>query len=400
MVHVSLLAGITVGCDASRSNESVIRSDSAGVEIVETRRVAWYSGSEWAVSDEPILAIGQMEGDPPYLFSDIRGVVRLQDGRIVVGDGQSRELRFFDKNGLFVRSVGGPGDGPSEFPQALVRLERCGFDRLYAVDPYSRRVMAFSGSGDFMGIVELSEPGSDRIPYEYECRDDGGFVAIGWGPPGSRPELPGEQAAVMYSQLAPVWILDSLNSVGAELGEFLSAERLFIQRRGGAYGSAPHPFGRAAKFAVSGEWIYFGTGEGLEVRVYRDGSLARIQRTVTESLGLEEGLIQDYLSSDMTGLAAHDREILELADAFPSEVPGFTELLASPEGYLWAKRFSLPGGGPNSWGVFGPDGAFLGHVQLPERFALFEVGQDYLLGVSKDEFEVERIEMYQLMRPN
>jgi hypothetical protein len=392
------LGSTLVGCDASEGGELVIRSDSAGVEIVETHRAAWSAGSEWTIKAEPFLTIGEVAGDPPYLFSNIRGVVRFEDGGIVVGDGQSREVRFFDEHGLFVRSVGGPGDGPSEFPIALERLEYCGLDRLYAVDPYARRVVAFNRSGDFRGTVELSEPDSDRLPYGYECRADGGFVAIGWGAAGIRPELPAGQEAMMYSQDGSIWVLDSLNAVIAELGQFLSSERLFIQR-GVGYGSGPHPFGRATKFAVSGEWIYHGTGEGLAVRVYRDGSLTRIQRTLTEHLALDEGMIQRYYDSDMSGLDAHDREILEVANAFPPEVPGFTELLASPDGYLWAKRFTLPGEGTNRWGVFAPDGQFLGHVELPERFALFEVGNDYLLGVSRDELEVERVELYQLNRP-
>jgi hypothetical protein len=87
-------------------------------------------------------------------------------------------------------------------------------------------------------------------------------------------------------------------------------------------------------------------------------------------------------------------------DAFPPELPGFTELRASPDGHLWAKRFVVPGltEALNRWGVFAPVGVFLGNVELPARFRVFDVGDDYLLGVIPDELDVERVHLYRIER--
>jgi hypothetical protein len=150
---------------------------------------------------------------------------------------------------------------------------------------------------------------------------------------------------------------------------------------------------------VSNDRVYIGTGEGISVRVIEDGALVRIQRTVTENLVLDDAMRSAYLNADSTLVNTRYRNMVVLAEAFPPEVPGFTELLASAGGYVWAKRFSMLGVNENSWGVFDPDGLFLGNVDLPNRFSLMEVSDDYLLGVSRDDLDVERVELYSVTKP-
>ncbi len=53
---------------------------------------------------------------------------------------------------------------------------------------------------------------------------------------------------------------------------------------------------------------------------------------------------------------------------------------------------------PTRWSVFAPDGSFLATTTLPARFRAFEFGRDYVLGVSRDADEVERITQLRLRR--
>ena len=89
--------------------------DSAGVEIVESNRPRWDSTTRGRVSAQPALSIGAIQGDAPYLFHGILGVRRLSDGRLVVANVGTNELRFFDSTGRHLHTVGGEGDGPGEF---------------------------------------------------------------------------------------------------------------------------------------------------------------------------------------------------------------------------------------------------------------------------------------------
>ena len=64
---------------------------------------------------EPVLQIGERDGESPYLFSRVRGAVRVPDGRIVVLEGESLEIRVFGPDGTHHVSFGRRGDGPLEF---------------------------------------------------------------------------------------------------------------------------------------------------------------------------------------------------------------------------------------------------------------------------------------------
>jgi glutamate mutase epsilon subunit len=53
---------------------------------------------------------------------------------------------------------------------------------------------------------------------------------------------------------------------------------------------------------------------------------------------------------------------------------------------------------PTHWNVFAPDGRLLSEVTLPARFTPFEVGADYVLGVSRDNDDMERATLLRLRR--
>jgi len=68
--------------------------DSAGIRIVENARPPEGSRLAWRIGPEPSLSIGVLEGDEPHMLFAVRDATRLADGRIVVANGGSAELRF------------------------------------------------------------------------------------------------------------------------------------------------------------------------------------------------------------------------------------------------------------------------------------------------------------------
>ena len=54
---------------------------------------------QWALSPEPTVSIGVIEGDQPYQLHGASSSVRLPDRRIAVVNGGSDEVRFFSENG-------------------------------------------------------------------------------------------------------------------------------------------------------------------------------------------------------------------------------------------------------------------------------------------------------------
>jgi hypothetical protein len=79
-------------------------------------------------------------------------------------------------------------------------------------------------------------------------------------------------------------------------------------------------------------------------------------------------------------------------------MPFYQAALADAEGNLWVQDFS-PGEPPAGWSVFDPEGRFLGAVAMPDRFRPQQIGDDFILGVARDELDVERVQLYALEKP-
>ena len=87
--------------------------DSSGVMIVQhdlTRRTTACS-----IDTTPRVSIGVEDGEEPYMLARLGGAIRLSDGRIVIANRMTHEIRYFDSTGTWIRSSGRKGQGPGEF---------------------------------------------------------------------------------------------------------------------------------------------------------------------------------------------------------------------------------------------------------------------------------------------
>jgi len=121
------------------------------------------SPESWELSSNPVVEIGVREGEDDYQLHRVRGSVRLEDGRIVVLNAGSQQLRFYDSAGRFLDAVGGPGEGPGEFrnPAGLRRTADGG---LQVWDGGLMRVSIFEADGTFRGSSTLLASGEEMFP--------------------------------------------------------------------------------------------------------------------------------------------------------------------------------------------------------------------------------------------
>jgi len=95
------------------------------------------------------LTIGALEGSPETMFADIVSIATRPDGSILVLDRQAREVREFDPEGRYVRTMGRQGSGPGEFQSPMaVRVDPSG--RVLVMDGLARRVTVFSADGTLL----------------------------------------------------------------------------------------------------------------------------------------------------------------------------------------------------------------------------------------------------------
>jgi hypothetical protein len=122
----------------------------------EREREVWRLGS-------PTMDIGIAEGDERLELSGASSSIRLEDGRVVIANSGTNELRVFDNHGRFQNSIGRKGEGPGEFAGALhvVRLSEASFA---VFDQGNQRLSIFDTTGRVLGESRVSSEGRSDFP--------------------------------------------------------------------------------------------------------------------------------------------------------------------------------------------------------------------------------------------
>jgi len=392
-----LLCAALVGCaaDDAQDSPSSTQTDSSGVTIVHSMRPSWPEGAGWQLAAEPTLRIGEEEGAAEYLFSRVRGARIVDDTVLVVADGGSNQLRFFDLTGRFRFSVGREGQGPGEF-EYLYGLPHCYSDSIVAAD-ISDRLSVFTKSGEFVRVLQMyGTPERQISPYQFACGLEGIAAVNGWGSAMTDDEN------LFFVSHSHVYVGSLTDQAMVDLGEFIASERWATQSGGVVRGNRPHPFGRQTRLAVGGGEVYVGTSESHEVMVFdTDGTLQRLIRWDGVDLTLSAEVANTYYEWEVQRAPAAMQAAMrgDFRDMpLPGTRPSFSELMIDHAGNLWAREFNPIRDAPQRWIVFDDSGAWLGRMTLPSRLTTLEVFDDRIVGVERDDLDVERVVVYELLK--
>ena len=388
---------------------TVVITDSAGIEIVESVRAAW-DGDGWSVAREPKVTIGRTSGDERYLFGEVVGAVVLPDGRIAVADRQAYLIRVYSPEGVHIEDWGGRGEGPGEFSDGLLKLFP------YRGDSILVKQFANSGSNvyDDRGRFGRAVRPEMWLLFMYD-RPSLGFDPSAspvltcctlWGP------LPNGALLGSYSDMV------SMAGSGTRRGSVMAA---IVPAGGGV----PEPAGlfEGGQYHVDSEGTllelqfqvrfsmtvgpdgYFATeGDAYSIEAYdSDGSLRRIIRLARGPSPVTDEVKADHEARLRAQTSPEYEEWLrrQLTVPYPSHLPAFDRLHADPEGNVWARqqRFGAEGIGgatTHEFFVFGADGRFLGMIELSGSLEVYQIGKDFLLGKVSDELGVDRVHLYRI----
>ncbi|HEX6861540.1 MAG TPA: hypothetical protein VF414_01930 [Thermoanaerobaculia bacterium] len=378
IVLLSLALSLTA-CTSDDARPSDSQGASA-VDVVENHEAGWKAGREWSAAAQPTLEIGSEERG--YQFAGIRGASRLSDGRIVVGDAGTSEVRLYDGQGRFVSAAGRSGGGPEEF-RAMGRLVAAAGDSVVAFDAATRRISVLGPSGAFARSLtpEAATLGASLAG----VLENGSFVV---GIPRPLPPRDG------LSRDSVVYLLISPDGSTADTLGVAPGGQQYQRIDGSRVTRLTVPFGPMPAASASGNRIFIGATDRYEIREFGpDGAATRVIRRQVEPQAFTEAhfrAVADQFPQMATALAEIPR---------PSQAPVFAALLVDRENNLWVQDYPSPGATSISWTVFDPQGRMLGQVSLPSNFRPTDIGADYILGVWTDELGVERVRMYPLRKP-
>ncbi len=408
-----LVAVAALGCRAeggSAVEQGFVGRDSAGSLVVENRGAGlWAPGDGWRLSDLPLLEIGSAGEDSGTALFRVSDAVRLSDGRIVIANGGTSELLYFSPDGKLLARGGGAGGGPGEFASlmglgmSIIAVTRTLGDTIRADDKAGGKILVFSPTGDFVRSAPLSEgPTGERVHFASGVGwlDDGTFLATTTMSYGDDPDAqPSPEGRLVRPRVAlRRFTLDG--TLADTIGTFPGNESYrSIQSSLDKTGSgtmqirnAPVPFARTFHAVTGGKTVAVGVTDWMEVRVYGpDGALLRIVRGPGTPRTVDAAQREAWINANGGR---------EPATPFPETMPAFGDLTPDAEGSFWVEAYQAPGDppGPSRWSVYDALGRYLGDVTMPERFQPMEIGADYVLGLWKDDLDVEQVRLYGLRK--
>jgi len=345
-----------------------------------------------------------MDGDDAYQFSDLSAATRQADGGWVVADAGASMVRAFDSGGRFRITLGGAGSGPGEFVRPTQVFSRPD-GSVVVWDEAAFRATGFDPEGKLADVRTFSR---ERVAQALEppmypasgiLASDGDLIVrlivkTADVPPGRFRQKSGAlRVTADHSSIDTVmWFRDT--------------EQLSVDLPKGALALTP-PLARRTSIAVQPNEarVCIGDQERAEVTCFGPDGLAVLVRWGGSPATVESSdpAVTSWRDS-MTDLYAQkmSREdagrILSQVPA-PTERPPYTDLALDRDGNLWVKTGAASeGAASDTYLVFNSAGLpVAGPVSVPP-VRILEIGADYMVGVARDEFEVQYLQVFEIAK--
>jgi len=399
LVALFLVPVFSLGCDGGSAPVAATVRDSAGITIVENSDGVWNEGEGWRVADQPQVDIGVLDGEPEYQLYNVRQALRLKDGRIVVANVGTGELRFFSGDGTFLKSVGRQGGGPGEF-EGLSLVRPFPGDSLLTYDVRQSRVTIWDTDGTLGRSYRITPVGEIAFMLGQGVFADGTLLVKapllfrGGFSDGARRD---DEEYQSFSTTGAF-----VDTVGVFAGPDQFIESQVNANQAFVSVSTP-PFGRNPAAAVHGDRLYYGSADSYEIQCYsQDGTLTSIIRRNVAPRPVTPDDLQHLIERDLAEIEdANDRrDTRERYDKMPvaETMPAYERLEVDDLGNLWVREYDPDSEGSSTWTVFDADGQMLGTVRMPAGFGVRHIGTDFVLGVWRDDLDVEHVRLYDVIK--
>ena len=388
-----LLGLALTGCDeaAGPAGEALVR-DSAGVRIVEYA-AAPAADAPFAFSPEPVYSHGSGNGN--YAFQSIWAGRLLPDGSAAISDDGNDEVVIVAPDGAAHHILARSGQGPGEvgFVASLFVLSQ---DSLLLEDDVNRRFTLFV-NGSPARTVTVQDPAFGRGLSAHGLDSSGQLLM---------------STSSYRSGFEEAWLQGKMVRFNLDTG---------VPDTVASYDFAPYTpregpqnpfagFGRVT--AAAGHFLYTRSDKAEITWRLPDGTVRQIVRWRPEPVYPTEEHLEPLAARTRTrlrfanpqGSAGRIEEMVmeQLAgyQILPdTPLPFFSRPLGDGEGRVWLPTY-VPGGpreGLPPYSVVSPEGEWLGRVDAPPRLRILDVAGGRVLGVVKDEMDVESIVVYELV---
>ncbi len=350
--------------------------------------------ARWRIAED--LRIGSATAEGPDAFGDVGSLMVDRLGRFWVADRQADEVRVFDADGRFVRTVGGRGEGPGEFldvgdilpgPNGEIWIDDETMERFEVFDTSGARIGGYNRDTRFWGG---------------KWTDEGLLLSLGPHPEG--PELEG--VYTVYRRASGI-VLEPEGRVfempapppDPPMVEFRSPD-------GGAVRTIPPPFSPARRWHLGSRWdAWYTNGRDLGGRyeLHRidlaTGDTLLTIRQWYEAVQVSDSMRAAALMSLWGEFAWSERPSENEWRKVPGVYPPLRSVHRSGDGTLWVRR--AVGDGVDGFDVFDGNGRYLGQPVGPHGLfgmSVRRISEDHVYAVDTDKLGVDYVVRLAIVR--
>ncbi|MXW66906.1 MAG: hypothetical protein F4Z72_07915 [Gemmatimonadales bacterium] len=389
--RIPILAAVLAACggDPGPADDIGVQvRDSAGVRIVE------YAGqpegeAPFALAAEPRYRHGANPGDYEFQFVDAGRL--LPDGGAVVAWYSGMVVLSPDGTTHEVLATAGEGPGEVISPHAVFVL---GQDSVLVPDDRLSRLTLFVGDS----VARISS-----LPRA------GHFGVAGIGSSGELL-LWNRHPASLWIDIDTEWLAGHMTLFDIETGalDTVASYDHFPSQRSGEESPIIRPMGEVT--VAAGRFVYTRSDRPEITWRLPDGTISQIVRwrpgpnlLAEELLEHGETYMRMLYRRNQVGSEARREDIIQEDMAayramIGQPVPFFGTPFADADGNVWLPSYrpAYPEEG-SPYTIISPDGEWLGQVETPPRFRILDVTEDLLLGVLRDDLDVESVAVYELI---
>ena len=387
-----MLLGTLVACggDAGRTGDVRIQiADSAGVRIVEYTGVPEVE-PPFVIAAEPVYRHGTNQAD--YEFQGINVGRLFLDGSAVVADRENSEVVVLSPDGTTHEVLARRGEGPGEvmYPYSMFVL---GQDSVLVPDRRLSRLTLFVGDS----VARMASlPRSSSLGVA-GIGSSGALMMMNRTPYGSWVDIEEE------------WLAGHMTLLDIETGalDTVASYDHWPRERSGLMNPIIRAVGEVT--VAAGRFVYTRSDRPKVTWRLPDGTVTQIVRWQAEPTLLTEDLlepVEDY--ERMMGwrnYGVSEARLEEIVQENMSRhramigqpLPFFGSPFADADGNVWLPSYrpAYPEEG-SPYTVLSPDGEWLGQVEAPPRFRVLDVAGGLVLGVLRDEMDVQNVMVYGL----
>lgn len=330
-----------------------------------------FKGGEVRFEQEFVLDDDSMPED--IFFESPSTISCDSEGNIYVVDSGAKNIKKFDKQGKFLKTIGREGQGPGEFDSLY--YSTFAKDRLIVWDSGNRRLCSFTSDGDYVSSVNISyDAGSVRMLRGFPTGEIAVEMEKNYR---NEPDRPQECRIDLYTSdlkfIRTIYKRDLWRKKYIRTKEFGTSTLYF-------------PYSADVRWEVFPDGrLIIGYSEDYELDIFdRSGRKISSISHRDDPVPVSEKDKKDYFDS-LEFYRAGERlkevpEYITKYTEFPKHMPVYKNILVDSEGNIWVV---LSRGNQEEDGkvieVFSPDGNFMSRVVLEGDVAFPDNRNAYFL---------------------